>query len=181
MMKKPAILAAVLAACLSALAPALLTSAQASPIPDFDATALNGERVRSSQLIGQPTILIVTPSKGGGAAQDTREWGEQLPKLIDTAKWRIRAVLAIDLPFFMDERDALSAAREKIPPRYHDQTWLTGGTKLEHALGIPTDSDQAVVLVLDATGEPVVQVSGAPTQRRLRAVEAAAKSVLDSR
>lgn len=180
-MKPSLLLAGVLAACLCSAIPLLMITAHASPIPEFEATALNGERVRSSQLIGQPTILLVTPSKGGGAAQDTREWGEQLPKLIDTSKWRVRAVLAIDLPFFMDERDALSAARDKIPPRYHDQTWLTGGTKLEHALGIPTDSDQAFVLVLDAAGEPVVQVSGAPTQRRLRAIEAAAKSVLESR
>ena len=180
-MKRSACAAAVLAACIHTMAPPLLATAHASPIPEFDATALNGERVRSSQLIGQPTILIVTPSKGGGAAQDTREWAEQLPKLIDVDKWRIRAVLAIDLPFFMDEQDALSAARDKIPPRYHDQTWLTGGTKLERALGIPPDGDQAFVLVLDETGEAVVQVSGAPTQRRLRAVEAAARSVLEPR
>ena len=33
-----------------------------SPIPDFTATALTGEKVSAAQLIGQPTILIVTPS-----------------------------------------------------------------------------------------------------------------------
>lgn len=41
-----------------------------SPIPSFEATALTGETVSSATLIGQPTILIVTPSKG--AAADTR-------------------------------------------------------------------------------------------------------------
>jgi peroxiredoxin len=33
-----------------------------SPIPNFTATALTGEKVSAAQLIGQPTILIVTPS-----------------------------------------------------------------------------------------------------------------------
>lgn len=31
-----------------------------SPIPDFTATVLTGEKVSAAQLIGQPTILICT-------------------------------------------------------------------------------------------------------------------------
>ncbi len=166
--------AALAAGC--ALVLCIAASASASPIPDFDATELTGQQVHSSQLIGQPTILIVTPSRD--ASDDTRAWAEQLPEHIDKTRWRIRAVLAIDLPFFMDTQDALSAARDKIPKRYQDQTWLTSRPRLEKALGIPTDSDKAFVLVLDAQGEPVVQVSGAPTAQRLRAIESAARSVL---
>ena len=45
-----------------------------SVMPDFTATALTGEKVSAAQLIGQPTILIVTPSKD--AAKNTRLWAE---------------------------------------------------------------------------------------------------------
>lgn len=54
-------------------------------------------KVASAKLIGQPTILIVTPSKD--AAEDTRMWAKALRKNIDQNKVRIRDVLAIDLPF----------------------------------------------------------------------------------
>jgi len=43
-----------------------------STIPSFEATTLSGEKVTDAKLIGQPTILIVTPSK---AAAETRESG----------------------------------------------------------------------------------------------------------
>ena len=117
---------------------ALLASAAAwsqlasSKIPDFTATALTGEKVSSAELIGQPTILIVTPSMD--AAQDTRLWVEALRKNIDEKAIRIRGVLAIDLPFFMSESEAIGRAKEKIPARYFDQTWIFAEQDLENAL-----------------------------------------------
>ncbi len=106
-----------------------------SPIPDFTATALTGKKVSAAQLIGQPTILIVTPSKA--AAEDTRQWANALRENLDQKSIRIRDVLAIDLPFFMSEADAIGIAKEKIPARYHDQTWILAETRLETALNIP--------------------------------------------
>lgn len=42
--------------------------------------------------IGQPTILIVTPSRV--AADETRDWAEALPEHIDLNRWRVHAVRA---------------------------------------------------------------------------------------
>jgi peroxiredoxin len=163
-----------------ALALALLSPVNAwaqlsnSPIPDFMATALTGKKVSAAQLIGQPTILIVTPSTD--AAKDTRMWAEALRKNIDPSAVRIRDVLAIDLPFFMSEEDAIGRAKEKIPLRYHDQTWILSESRLESALNIPRDSAEAFVFVLDAKGKVIARVEGAPNEAKLSEVEIAVRS-----
>jgi len=145
-----------------------------SPIPDFTATALTGEKVSAAQLIGQPTILIVTPSKD--AAKDTRLWAQALRKNVDQSAVRIRDVLAIDLPFFMSEEDAIGRAKEKIPARYQDQTWILSESNLESALNIPRDSAKAFVFVLDAQGKVIARVEGEPNDAQLSEVEKAVRS-----
>jgi peroxiredoxin len=145
-----------------------------SPIPDFTATALTGEKVSAAQLIGQPTILIVTPSKD--AAKHTRMWAEALRKNVDQSAVRIRDVLALDLPFFMSEEDAIGRAKEKIPARYQDQTWILSESSLESALNIPRDSAKAFVFVLDAQGKVIARVKGAPNEAKLSEVEMAVRS-----
>lgn len=151
--------------CLAALTVAMavpsVLALAADQIPKFEATSLTGQHVTEEQLLGQPTILIVTPSRD--AAAQTRAWANALRSRIDPTKVRVRDVIALDLPFFMSERDALGRAKAKIPQRYHDQTWLSGQKVLENALGIPTDSPKAFVLALDANGRVVQRVSGAPT------------------
>jgi len=146
-----------------------------SPIPSFTATALSGEKVSSDKLIGQPTLLIVTPSKD--AAADTRMWVNALRKNIDTDAVRIRDVLAVDLPFFMSEADAIGRAKEKIPARYHDQTWIFAEQDLEIALDIPTDSAKAFVIVLNTEGKIVARVEGEPTAARIGQVSSAVRSL----
>jgi len=145
-----------------------------SPIPDFTATVLTGEKVSSAQLIGQPTILIVTPSKD--AAENTRLWAEALRKNIDQSAVRIRDVLAIDLPFFISEEDAIGRAKEKIPAGYQDQTWILNEAILESALNIPRDSAKAFVFVLDTQGNIIARVEGEPNDARLSEVETAVRS-----
>ena len=145
-----------------------------SPIPDFTATALTGGKVSAAQLIGQPTILIVTPSKG--AAKDTRLWAESLRKNVDQSGLRIRDVLAIDLPLFMSEEDAIGRAKKKIPARYQDQTWILSESNLESALNISRDSAKAFVFVLDAQGKIIARVEGEPNDARLSEVELAVRS-----
>jgi peroxiredoxin len=160
---------------LALLAPAAAWSQMASsPIPHFMATALTGEKVSAAQLIGQPTILIVTPSKD--AAKDTRLWAEALRKNIDQSAVRIRDVLAIDLPFFMSEEDAIGRAKEKIPARYQDQTWILNESILESALNIPRDSAKAFVFVLDAQGKVIARVEGEPNDANVSKVEKAVHS-----
>src|SRR3982751_285375 len=97
----------LLAACLMA---AHATAAPpGSRVPPFEATSLAGQTVTASQLLGQPAVLIVTPSKA--AAADTRKWADALRENLDERSIRIRDILAIDLPFFISESDALARAQ----------------------------------------------------------------------
>ena len=146
-----------------------------SPIPSFEATTLSGEKVTDAKLIGQPTILIVTPSKA--AAEDTRKWANALRENLDQKSIRIRDVLAIDLPFFMSEVDAIGIAKEKIPARYHDQTWILAETRLETALNIPKESTSAYVIILNSEGQIIARVGGHPTEQRVSQVESAVRSM----
>lgn len=126
-------------------------------------------------MIGQPTLLIVTPSTD--AAADTRMWVEALRKNIDPKAVRIRDVLAVDLPFFMSEADAIGRAKEKIPARYYDQTWIFAQKDLEIALDIPTKSAKAFVVVLNADGKIVARVEGEPTKARVEEISSAIRSL----
>ena len=146
-----------------------------SPIPAFEATSLMGHKVTEAQLLGQPTVLIVTPSKA--AAEQTRQWAEALRRALEPKSIRVRDVLAIDLPFFISEADAVGRAKEKIPARYHDQTWLLAEESLERALGIPTGSAQAFVFVLDGGGRIVARVSGAPEETRVAEIASAVQTL----
>ena len=165
----------VIGALFALLVAASVGAAPGSPIPSFEATALTGEKVTDAKLIGQPTILIVTPSKA--AAGDTRKWANALRENLDQKAIRIRDVLAVDVPFFMSESDVIGRAKEKIPARYYDQTWIFAKTKLETALDIPTDSASAFVMVLDSQGQIIVRVSGAPTEQRIGQVKSAVQNL----
>lgn len=80
-----------IALALALMAPvAAWSQLSSSPIPDFTATALTGEKVSAAQLIGQPTILIVTPSRD--VAKDTRLWAEALRKNVDQSGVRCCSV-----------------------------------------------------------------------------------------
>jgi predicted transcriptional regulator len=138
------------------------------PWPSFMATTLSGEKVDSDKLIGQPTLLILTPSSN--AAESTREWVEALRSKIDQSEYRVRDVLAVNLPFFMSEEDAIGKAKEKVPKRYHDQTWILNSQIMEDALGVPSDSEEAVIVVLDKKGSLVSQVHGEVTTERMSQV-----------
>jgi len=63
----------------------LLTFAGAAdtevPWESFTATTLTYEKVDSSRLLGQPTLLIITPSKA--AADSTKAWTNALER-----RWR---------------------------------------------------------------------------------------------
>jgi hypothetical protein len=138
------------------------------PWESFTATSLTNEKVDSSALLGQPTLLIITPSKA--AADSTKAWTNALEKALEGKKLRIRAVLTINLPFFMSEADAVSSAREVVPERYYDQTWILDSQIMEKALDIPTESKRAAVLILDASGNIIARVHGQLTDVRLEAI-----------
>ncbi|MFT6899476.1 MAG: hypothetical protein ACJA13_003914 [Paraglaciecola sp.] len=145
------------------------------PWPSFTATTLSGEEVLSGKLLGQPTLLILTPSRN--AAESTREWVKTLRSKVDLSKYQVRDVLAINLPFFMSEEDAIGRAKEEVPKRYHDQTWILNSQVMEGALGVPSDSDEAVIIVLDQNGTLVSQVHGRVTLARISKITAALQSL----
>jgi hypothetical protein len=138
------------------------------PWESFTATSLTYEKVDSSVLLGQPTLLIITPSKA--AADSTKAWTNALEKAMEGKKLRIRAVLTIDLPFFMSEADAIGSAREVVPERYYDQTWILDSQIMEEALDISTESKLAVILILDASGTIIARVHGQLTDLRLAVI-----------
>lgn len=145
------------------------------PWPSFTATMLSGDKVDSDKLLGQPTLLILTPSRD--AAESTREWANTLRSKIDQSKYRIRDVLAVDLPFFMSEEDAIGVAKKKVPQRYHDQTWILNSQVMEAALEVPSDSDEAVIIVLDKNGHLISQVHGKVTTLRMSEITNALQSL----
>jgi len=135
-----------------------------SPIPVFEAVSLTGQTIRRADLLGQPTVLIVTP--GRDAAASTRAWAKALRSEFGKTA-RMRDLIAVDLPFFMDEHDAIGRAKAKIPKRYYDQTWLTSKETLTTALGVGSDAEHAQVFVLDAKGHVAAHVRGDPTPEKL--------------
>jgi predicted transcriptional regulator len=145
------------------------------PWPSFTATKLSGEKVHSNELIGQPTLIILTPCSD--AAESTREWVNALRLKMDLSKYRVRDVLAVDLPFFMSEDDVIDKAKEKIPKHYHDQTWILNSQVMEDAMGVPSDSDEAVIVVLNTSGNLVAQIHGRLTTARMKEITGVLRSL----
>jgi predicted transcriptional regulator len=100
-----------------------------------------------------------------------------LQSKIDQSKYLVRDVLAVDLPFFMSEEDAIGLAKEKVSPRYHDQTWILNSQIMEDALGVAHDSEEAVIVVLDKNGNLVSQVHGKVTTARMSEITDALQSL----
>lgn len=154
-----------------------LVAASEPPWPEFSATTLSGESVSSAALLGSaPTILILTPSRA--AAKSTRRWVEALHGRLDPDRYRLRDVIAINLPFFLSESVAVERAREEVPAEYHDETWLVDGTAIERAFDVPRESEEACVIVLGTGGEVASRVHGDVTDRRLDEVVRSARSLL---
>ncbi len=145
--------------------------AASSPLPEFEAAVLSGGTVTEQALLGQTTLLIVTPSRD--AAKETRQWVQALHRNFDPETLRVRDVIALDLPFFMSTQDAIERARQKIPAKYHDRTWLLEKPVLEKALSIPPSSEDAFVFVLDPEGGVAARVEGSPTDRRIQQLKEA--------
>jgi hypothetical protein len=86
---------AAIRATAMALAFAVCTVCASTPadrnavVPSFHATALTGTSVSRADLLGEPTVLIVTPSRE--AADDTRQWAESLRQRVDQRRVHVRA------------------------------------------------------------------------------------------
>ncbi len=159
----------LLFACLSLLLGGAM--ADEATVPVFTATSLTGESVDSALLTGQPTLLLISPSREAAAA--TRKWGEHLRANLKLSKLMVRNIICLELPFFLSASDVIGKAKEKVPKQYHDQTWLVDGTELENALNVPTGSDQAFVFLLGSNGEIVEHVGGDFSDQKVEQIETA--------
>lgn len=165
-------------ALLFSLLSLLFTSVVAdnASVPVFQATVLSGATVNSDVLIGQPTLLIITPSRDAAAA--TRKWANYLSKNLQLNKLMVRNIICLELPFFLSASDVIDKAREKVPQQYHDQTWLVDGTELENALNVPPRSDQAFIFLLGSNGEIVDHVGGDISDQKVQQIENAVDKLL---
>ncbi len=144
-------------------------------VPPFQAIELTGRHVGRADLLGKPAILIVTP--GRGAAHSTRDWVDQFRSQLDLSAVRVRDVIVVKLPFFMNNSDAIKAAKKVVPARYYHQTWLMSNPKLEKALGITPGSDSAHILVIDRNGTVRAHVTGDPDKQRIAEIRSALASM----
>jgi len=145
---------------------ALAATSSATPWQPFDAINLNGENVSSQELIGQPTVLILTPSQD--AATSTERWADSLSAHIGDSEALIRCVVTMKLPFFLSADDVLDRAQDKVASRYHGMTWLLESTSFDRSLGVKPDSSTTCVALLDSTGNLVYRIHGAPSKRNIR-------------
>jgi predicted transcriptional regulator len=77
----------------------------------------------------------------------------------------------------MSEEDVIGRAKEQVPQRYHDQTWILNSQIMESALGVPSDSEEAVIVVLDKNGNLISQVHGKVTAARMSEITNALQSL----
>jgi hypothetical protein len=126
--------------------------------------ALSGERRTEQDILGQQTVLVITPTRG--AARECKAWGETLERQLPThiALW---ALLAIDKPFFVPEKYVLRKAQEKVPPSLWERTWLLTHGNVEKHLGVPSNADEPYVFAFDSDGRIVARAKGCVTAGKI--------------
>lgn len=144
-----------LGALLSTAAPAAIPVGQQLPV--FVGTDLTGTQRRSSELTGQPSVVIAATSRA--ASGEAQAWAQQL---VERSGGNVPLVtlIAIDLPFFISDDMALGMARDRIPHRYWAQTWLGGEGDIQRALQLEPGSDIPYVFTLDSRGRISAIVHG---------------------
>lgn len=140
---------------LSTAAPAALPVGQ--QLPFFVGTDLTGTQRRSSELTGQPTVVIAATSRA--ASGEAQAWAQELVERHGDDVPLV-TLIAIDLPFFISNDLALGKAREKIPHKYWEQTWLGGEGDIQHALQLEPGSGSPFVFTLDSQGRITTTVHG---------------------
>ena len=127
--------------------------------------SLEGQETTYDQLIQSKSIFIYTPSRN--AAESTREWVKVLQPLADNDGIIIRDILAVSVPFFIDQKTVLKKARKKIPKKYWDQTWVNINGEIEEVLNAGAHRQDAIVMVVDMEGNVVSRFMGDPDTGKL--------------
>lgn len=140
---------------LSTLAPAAVPVGQ--QLPFFVGTDLTGTQRRSSELTGQPAVVIAATSRS--ASSEAQAWANEIVQR-QGGGVPLVTLMAIDLPFFISDGMALGMARDKIPHAYWKQTWLGGEGDIQRALQLEPGSDSPYVFTLDSQGRITAAVHG---------------------
>jgi hypothetical protein len=166
---------AALCAAVSVAATPLLAANRGS-LPRFKARALSGVPKTEQDVLGQPAVLVITPTRH--AAPACKAWGDELQKALpsNVALW---ALLALHIPFLVPDEYAVRKAQEKVPPPLWDRTWLLTGGGMDKKLGVPAEAGEPYVFAVDAKGKVVAKVRGVVTEEKVdrisEALEAAEK------
>ena len=133
-------------------------------VPKFRATALSGERRTERDVVGQDTVLVITPTKG--AAHECKLWGETLERKLPSriALW---ALLALERPFFVPEKFFLRKAQEKVPESLWGRTWLLMHGTIEKQLGVPEEAEEPYVFAFSSEGRIVARTQGRVTDEKI--------------
>ncbi|QRK05905.1 hypothetical protein JQX13_38075 [Archangium violaceum] len=126
-------------------------------LPFFVGTDLTGTQRRSSELTGQPAVVIAATSRA--ASGEAQAWANEIVQR-QGGDVPLVTLIAIDLPFFIPDDVALGMARDRIPHRYWDQTWLGGEGDIQRALQLEPGSDTPYVFTLDSRGRITDAIHG---------------------
>jgi hypothetical protein len=97
-------------------------------------------------------------------------WAEALHKNVDQTGGAHPRCARDRLAVLHARGRRIGRAKEN-PARYQDQTWILSESNLESTLSIPRDSAKAFVFVLNAQGNVIARVEGAPNDGKIIEVE----------
>lgn len=137
-------------------------------LPAFQATDLDGKPRSAQELVGRPTAIIVTPSRGAGTQSGT--WAQLLSNRAGSHSVHIVGLVALDVPFFIPQGMVQNVARSHVPKKDWDDTWLSVKGDLRRRLGIERGSPTPYVFSLDASGKITAVVHGPPTTENLQEI-----------
>jgi hypothetical protein len=164
-------LALCMAAGLSSAVPAVAEIG--ASVPRFKATALSGERKTERDLLGEQTVLVLTPTRR--AAKECKAWGETLERALPS-RIGLWALLALDRPFFVSENYALRKAQEKVPQLRWEQTWLLTHGNVEKHLGVPSKADEPYIFAINSDGRIVAESQGTVTPEKIEHIARALRA-----
>ena len=125
---------------------------------DAQLVSLKGQETTYDQLITTNSVFIYTP--GRGAVESTRNWVKVLEPMATEHDIHIRDILAVNVPFFIDQKTVLKRARKKIPKRYWDQTWININGDIEEVINAGANRDEAIVMIVDQNGNVISRFLG---------------------
>lgn len=130
--------------------------------------SLNGKAISRKDLLGKPTIVILTPSR-----EDRKEsslWVADIRERFGSSV-RVRDIVLIDAPFFMSEESMLTQARKVVPKKYWEETWLVPNVRNSAQLGSSEAPEKIYVYVLDGDGDVILRISGKPSNDKFEKIK----------